>query len=39
MTTKEAVTLFGGAATELVGALAEAENDSEATQLQRCIDA
>lgn len=39
MTTKEAVTLFGGAATELVGALAEAENDSAATQLQRCIDA
>ena len=37
MTIKEAITLFGGAATELVCALAKPENNT--TQLQRYIDA
>ena len=37
MTTKEAITLFGGAATELVCALSKPENNT--TQLQRYIDA
>lgn len=37
MTIKEAITLLGGAATELVCALAKPENNT--TQLQRYIDA
>lgn len=39
MTIKEAIILIECSATELVGALAEAENDSAATRLQRYIDA
>ena len=39
MTREEAIILIECSATELVGAMAEAKNDSEAEQIQRYIDA
>ncbi len=39
MTREEAIILIECSATELVGAMAEAKNDSEAKQIQRYIDA
>ena len=39
MTNEEAIILIECSATELVGAMAEAKNDSEAEQIQRNIDA
>ena len=39
MTSEEAIILIECSATELVGAMAEAKNESEAKQIQRYIDA
>ena len=39
MTIEEAIILIECSATELVGAMAEAKNESEAKQIQRYIDA
>ena len=39
MTREEAIILIECSATELVGAMAKAKNDSEAKQIQRYIDA